>query len=119
MIGAYTQQYIYAALFAALTMTSLAVHSGDPLVVNILDKIVIFAIFFWGLDAFYRKWKSPESNRIIGGLVLSTCAFVIWVYYYGYIFKIYCFDTDQDRSNMWHALMHFVGSLGHNLIMLY
>jgi len=119
MIGAYTQQYIYAGLFALLTVTSVAVHSGDPLVVNILDKLVIFAVFLWGLNAFYHKWISPKSNNIVSFATLSTCFFVIWVYCYGYICNKYCFDPDPVRSNIWHASMHFVGSFGFYLMLLY
>ena len=115
IIGIYTKNYFYAFLFALLTMSSLAIHSGNPLFLNILDKQIIFAIFLQGLHCLY--YTPVRGEYLLRISIVLTFLFCIWVYCYGYIYKIGCFDANLKTRNQWHSMMHIVGTVGHSMIM--
>jgi hypothetical protein len=115
IIGIYTKNYFYAFLFALLTMTSLAIHSGDPLILNILDKQIIFAVFLHGLYCLYNT--PVRGEYILRVSIVLTFLFCIWVYCYGYIYKMGCFDPNLEIRNQWHSMMHVIGTFGHSMIL--
>lgn len=115
IIGVFMKNYFYAFLFALLTMTSLAIHSGDPLILNILDKQIIFAVFLHGL---YCLYSTPVRGKYLLRIcIVFTFLFCIWVYCYGYICNTGCFNPNPEISNRWHSIMHVIGTIGHSMIM--
>jgi hypothetical protein len=62
---------------------------------------------------------SKSVNLIKSCIILSTCVYVIWSYCYGYLTGDLCFYPNEEIAAIYHMFMHVVGSLGHNMIMLY
>lgn len=109
----YKKYYLYGLLFAGLTITSLCVHSNKYIYnnkshkINIIDKIIIASIFFYGGYILYTKFnKNPTLNIII----ITTFLACLWLYFYG------CFDKNPAISTKCRALLHMIGSFGHHLI---
>jgi len=111
----YKSNYLYATLFAILTVTSVAFHSkNNRTLIMAMDKIAIYSIILYGGYVCYNmnieRWKK--------GIIISTFLFCIGVYYYGYVEKDFCFHPDKTIGNQYHAILHLVGSIGHNMIIL-
>lgn len=113
--GIFTQDYLYSLLFALLTITSVSVHSNNTIFINVIDKLVILAIAIYGAYVFYNKITSDKW--ITGVIVLLSCFIVIYLYIYGYHAKNYCFHNEKYVAELYHCMMHVVGSFGHHLIM--
>jgi hypothetical protein len=118
-VGLLTQNYIYSALFATLFLTSIEVHTNNYLAINLLDKFVIFLVFLYGGFRLYEKHETSWWGTAKSCIILSTCLYVIWSYCYGYLTTDLCFYPNEEIATIYHMLMHLVGSLGHNMIMLY
>ena len=104
----YKNYYIYGALFFFLTLTSVLVHSYHTIYTNLLDKLFIISIVFYGayLLTFRRDNFIP---------ILITFFLTIFLYSYGYCTNQYCYGPYGDH---YHALLHFISSFGHHLIIL-
>jgi hypothetical protein len=116
--NAYHKQYVYAWIFLLLTTTSIFVHSGifeDDLQFNnqviALDKTIIACIFFYGSHLY---WKSLEKKIVIFPVI--SILIVIWFYVCGYFLGKYCFHLNRECANIYHSLIHIIGSLGHHSI---
>jgi len=120
-IAVYYGYYLYAGLFLALVITSLLYHSYYSPLTNILDKITIYAIVFYGGYLFYRKLTDYIYNDklmktkeyILSFFIVLTFLSNIVFYYYGYYYNCLCFCDDQTCANAYHSLMHCIGSFGH------
>jgi len=122
IIGLLTYNYLYSILFATLFVTSLGVHTTNYIAINLLDKLVIFLIFLYG--GYRLSEKLYFVSRSLWGIaklciIASTCLFVIWIYCYGYMTGDLCFHPVKEIGAIYHMSMHIVGSLGHNMIMLF
>jgi hypothetical protein len=121
LVASYYGYYLYAALFFALLITSLLHHSHYNQLTNILDKIVIFCIVFYGGYLFYKKLKEYINSKneftakeyLLSAAILITFLSTIFLYYYGYLNTCLCFSDDQDKAYLFHSFMHCVGSFGH------
>jgi len=100
--------YLYSFLFFCLTLTSVLVHSYHTLYTNLLDKLFIISIVFYG--AFLLT-----SRRDNVFLIVTTFFLTIFLYSYGYCTNQYCYGPHGD---LFHALLHFISSFGHHLIIL-
>ena len=109
----YTENYFYAFLFYCLTITSLIYHSTHTMYANVIDKIVIAFIFFYGAYNLYIK---SHKSIILNICIFTTFLFCIFVYIYGFLKSEYCFHSDECMANSYHTFMHIIGSLGHHLI---
>ena len=119
-IALYYRYYLYAALFFSLFITSLFQHSQYTLLTNILDKIFIFAVIFYGGYMFYNKITNFIFNEkfnikqiILSCIIVLTFLSTIVLYYYGYLHNCLCFCEDQIEANLFHSFMHCIVSLGH------
>ena len=108
----YKQYYIYSYLFAALTATSLLFHSNPNIYTNIIDKCAIVAIVLYGGFMLYNKIIIDNLHKVI--LICSSFISVLVYFFYGYYNKKYCYD--QNYSNHYHCLLHFISSVGHHFI---
>lgn len=113
------KEWIYAWIFLLLTTTSLFIHSGlfddDVEFENqmiYLDKTIISTIFFYGLY-LYMKSLSKKKNYF----PFLSISIVMWFYIGGYFLDKYCFDPNLHCAEVYHAVIHIVGSLGHHSIM--
>jgi len=118
-VGLLTSNHIYSILFATLFVTSVVVHTTNHIVVNLLDKLVIFLIFLYGGYRLYEKRYMTWWGIAKMCIIVSTCLFVVWVYCYGYLTGDLCFHPVKEICTIYHVFMHIVGSLGHNMIMLF
>ena len=110
----YKQEFIYSSLFFLLTITSIYFHSKSNIYYNLIDKISIFSVFYYGSYQLSRK-ISPEKTPLIMLIVASFLA-TIYLYFYGFLVSEYCFHKDKQIGDRYHALLHFIGSIGHHLI---
>ena len=119
LVAFYYGYYLYAGLFFALLITSLLHHSHYNLLTNILDKIAIYCIVFYGGYLFYKKLKEINKDKfttkqyVLSAAILITFLSTIFLYYYGYLNTCLCFSDDQTQAYLFHAFMHCVGSFGH------
>ena len=111
--------YTYSLLFALLFMTSLIVHSNVNAYTIALDKISIFAIVCYGGYLFTKKCISCNDffylliNMIF---ITSTFLLTIYLYYYGYLHKKYCYHPHAPIANLYHSFLHLTSFVGHTLI---
>ena len=106
---------IYLRLFTTLFITSLIVHTENNTYTNLLDKIPILGVVFYGGYLFWQKSNSRSSLKFY---VPITFLAVVFLYCYGYLTKSYCFNTDTEIAELYHALLHIISSVGHHLIMI-
>ena len=122
VVAFYCNYYLYAALFLLLLVTSLLYHCQYTYLTNILDKIAIFSIVFYGGWVFYKRLICSESfnikQLILSLLIVSTFLSSAVLYYYGYLNKCLCFCNDPTQANLFHSLVHCVTCIGHCCIMV-
>ena len=109
----YYKEKLYAALFAALTVTSLMYHyQPTNHYFNIADKIAVFTIVTYGGYRFASKhsgqWKTIEIAVLL--FFTGTLALFFWP-------NNFCHDPVTSIANTWHAVLHFLSSIGHILIL--
>jgi len=110
----YNKYYIYCFLFFCLTITSLIFHYNSNIYTNILDKIFVFAIVFYGGYMLYNK--TTIDNQICVLLIVITFVSCIFLFFYGYCIKDYCYHPDKCIGDKYHSILHIITSLGHHLI---
>ena len=110
----YKKYYIYSFLFLCLTITSLIFHYNNNIYTNILDKIFVFAVVFYGGNMLYHK--TTTDNQISVLLIVITFISCIFLFIYGYYVKDYCYHPDKHVANKYHSILHIISSLGHHLI---
>ena len=121
LVAFYYGYYLYAGLFFALLITSILHHSHYTPTTNILDKIAIYCIVFYGGYLFYKKLQEYINSKndfiakqyILSATILITFLSTIVLYYYGYLNTCLCFSEDQLQANLFLSFMHCVGSFGH------
>jgi hypothetical protein len=84
--------------------------------VNILDKIAILSVVLWGGYTFYMK--IGQLSTVFSGIILLTFLFCVFVFYYGYVSKQYCYHPDKTVGDRYHAILHIIAALGHHMIIL-
>jgi len=117
--GIYFKQYLYAFLFLFLTYTSIVHHSSKTPLTNILDKVALYSIIFYGGYKFYTSIisKNISSKNIIKYIfILTTFLSVVYLYSYGYLTSNYVFHPEYKMSQLYHVLMHLISSIGHHII---
>ena len=97
----------YAILFLLLWITSILYHTNKNMYTNIVDKIVIFAIFIYGLYLFYTKSKSNKT--IIKIFIILSFLLTILIYIHGQMYQ-------TKYEYILHSILHIIGSIGHHLI---
>jgi hypothetical protein len=118
------EYYVYSVLFGVLFITSIIVHVNAPnLYTNLLDKCVIGGIVLYGGYVFSRKCRDGLTggelgNATIATMIVFTFLATIFLYVYGFFYNKFVFSKDLKLAKTYHALMHFIGSFGHHLIVL-
>jgi hypothetical protein len=120
-IAYYYKYYIYSFLFLILFITSIIFHTQKNKISFIFDKISIILIVIYGGYLFYNKIIISEKsyqNFIIYFSILSTFVITIYLFYYGYYTKNYCYCDDEIIANYYHSFLHILSSIGHIFIMI-
>ena len=108
------EYYIYSLLFANLTITSVMFHTNNTIYTNILDKISILAVVFYGGGVLYNKINAHN----IGYVSIIVLSFLLCniLYFYGYYNKKYCYDPNKKIGDQFHCWLHIISSFGHHFI---
>jgi cation transport ATPase len=119
IVAYYYKYYVYGSLFAALIISSLVFHSNPQYIyTNLIDKIIILAIFIYGGYIFITKQNKTIKNRHIQIAIIFSFLTTIYLYYYGYVYNKYCYDNNKEIANKYHSLLHMIGSIGHVFIII-
>jgi hypothetical protein len=108
------QHYLYSFLFALLTLTSVVYHWTRNIYTNILDKIGIFLVVFYGTYNLHKKTHAYKFVFVT--LVVFLFLVTNMLYIYGYFTKQFCFHRKLCIGNKYHSLVHCISSLAHHLI---
>ena len=117
ILAYYVDEPIYFLLFSMLLTTSLIVHYTQDIFVYYCDKVVIYSIFFYGFLVFSMKLYKINTLYQMLLTVLVVFCFVMCVYIYDNYSNINLVILNKE-GYFYHILVHLVGSIGHNLIML-
>ena len=113
------EYYFYATLFLILTITSVMHHLNKNIYTLLLDKIPVYSIILYGGYLLYKKFDiTSRRNVLFIGCIVSTFLVTVYLYLYGYCTNQYCYNIDNKIGALYHAIMHIICSLGHNLIIL-
>lgn len=120
IVAFYFGYLFYSIIFFILVITSLIVHSNNNIYTNIIDKIPIFMVVFYGGYLFFKKCLRPIDIKQVVYMItiVSTFLITIYLYYFGYLNTKYCFCEDKEIANLYHSFLHFVSCIGHVLIVL-
>ena len=110
--------YLYAFLFIILTITSLIYHSNTTNLTYIIDKLGIIFVVLYGGYFFYNKCLNIQKpiDYFYAVIIVVTFLSTIFLYYYGFQCKHYCFSVDDKISQFYHVIIHLLSSVGHHLI---
>jgi cation transport ATPase len=116
----YFKHYIYAFLFFVLTFASIIYHSSRTKLTNIIDKIALYSVIFYGGYRFFSNLKGNIEINIKTiikyVLIVATFLAVVYLYTYGYLIDDYMFHPECKISQQYHCLMHLISSIGHHII---
>jgi hypothetical protein len=87
---------------------------------RLADKLIIFAIVFYGGYTMWVKWLAVKvfTWTVLAKYAAAVACFVgcVGLYYGGYVFSMGCFHQEICMQNYWHAAMHIIGSVGHHIV---
>ena len=119
--------YIYTILFINLLISSVIYHWIEYDLydnienINIIKKIykinenliIIYALFIF----LYKNFKNKRSI-FYNGMIIYLFLFSIYLWFYGFYKKKYCFDTNKEVSSKYHSFIHLLAVIDHLLIVL-
>lgn len=136
-LALYYDHYLYAFLFLILTITSVIHHKQSAefeeykKCINIIDKIAVYCVIFYGGYIFYNKLKNTYIDYNYGYyydydypiniksiIIIITFLAVVFLYGYGYLKNDYSFHPSPNVSQMYHGLLHLISSFGHHVIII-
>ena len=128
-LALYYDHYLYAFLFLLLTISSVIHHKQSAefeeykKCINIIDKIAVYCVIFYGGYIFYNKLKNTYIDyaypiNIKSIIIIVTFLAVVFLYGYGYLKNDYSFHPSPDVSQMYHGLLHLISSFGHHVIII-
>ena len=109
----FKRDFVYFMSFLLLLCSSLIFHSTHNEWISILDKIFVYNVIFQGGVRVFRNYKKSVLWTFLS---VFTFLGVCFLYMGGYFYNDFCFNEDTDLANKYHALVHLLGSLGHNTI---
>lgn len=110
----FKEEYLYSMFFLFLTITSLIFHSNNNIYTYTIDKIAIALIVAYGSYILYNKRN--ENTHLYFSFIMITFFACVYLYYYGFMCKQYCFCDDKCIAQKYHFLMHIIVSIGHHMI---
>ena len=110
----YKKYYLYSFLFGCLTITSLLFHTHTNIYTNLLDKMFVYAIVFYGGYMLYNK--TTKENQVNVVLIVLSFLCCLFFFFYGYSINEYCYHPDKYIGDTYHCMLHLIGSFGHHMI---
>lgn len=123
-VAHYYKYDFYSNIFAVLFTTSVIHHSNNNIYTNIVDKVAIYVVVFYGGWLLFNKITNREKmeytsyNLVLICLIVLSFLSTIYLYIYGYLTRTYCFYEDKMIANSYHSFLHFISCLGHIGIMV-
>ncbi len=114
----YYKYYLYSALFAGLTVSSLIHHSHKTLLSYWIDKLFVFSVVGYGGYVFYKKFSKNIINILYSIIAIITFLGTVILYYYGSMKGCFVFAEDMKECDYWHQILHLLSSVGHHSIIL-
>ena len=108
--------WIYAILFVALFKTSTLWRLYPSTATFLLDKVALNAVVFYGGYLLYYRLPEIHATWIVA--IVSTFVATVYLFYYGYLTKRYCYNKKKTIAANYHSLLHLISSFGHHLIVL-
>lgn len=112
----YYGDYVYCMLFCSLTGSSLMFHYNKNIYTNVIDKVCILGVVSYGGYVLYNK-STPEKIIHVSFAVFSFMV-TIFIFFYGYWVKDYCYHPDRHIGDKYHCMLHIVSSIGHHLVLV-
>lgn len=106
----------YSILFFLLFITSVLVRLYRSEATFLLDKTFVNLVTLYGGYILYTKL--PLINPVVIFLIISTFLVTLFLFYYGYMTRSFCYDDDKIVANTYHSLLHTIASIGHHLIVM-
>jgi len=116
IIAHYYDNDIYVFLFSCLLVTSLLVHYTQNEIICYIDKFFIFLIILYGGYLVFNKGICDCSANEYFCIFTIIITFLACVYLYLSGISNCPYEIYGVYGNHNHALLHFIGSFGHNLI---
>lgn len=110
----YKKYYFYCFLFVCLTITSVIFHYNTNIYTNLLDRIFVLAIVFYGGCMLYNKTTTNNQLRVL--LIVITFLCCIFFFFYGYYVNDYCYNPDKRIGDIYHCMLHIIASFGNHLL---
>ena len=107
------QEHYYSFTFKMLFITSILFHSNQSFFY--IDQLAVLQCVLYGMYQIYKKIDYTFYQAIV--LTCITLCFIatIILFYYGYIFKCFCYDPIY--SDYYHSFIHYITFVGHVLIL--
>ena len=136
ILGFYCNYILYSILFICLFITSIFYHTYNTDFTYIIDKVSILYVILYGTMLFFQKINDTNTNIhtitntnnvtfisrfiyiLMSIMIVLTFISVIYLYYYGYCYNIYCFNQNIDIAYWYQSLIHFISCFSHILIMI-
>ena len=114
-------EYIYSICFVILTFTSVAFHTSrldnttSPMESPwfIVDQIAIFTCVMVGTCIFFKK----STFGVVSITIVSMFFASLYMFYYGYLVKQFCYDPDIAIQYKWHSMVHCIISILNHLML--
>ena len=116
IIAYYYDNDIYVFLFSCLLVTSIFNHYTQNEIICYIDKFFIFLIILYGGYLVFNKSVCDCSANEYFCIFTILITFLACVYLYLSGISNCPYEICGVYGNHNHALLHFIGSFGHNLI---
>jgi len=108
------QEHYYSFAFKMLFITSILFHSNQSFFY--IDQISVFQVVLYGMYQTYKKIDYTFYQAIVLTCILLCFIATIILFFYGYIFKCFCYDPIY--SDYYHSFIHYITFVGHVLILI-
>jgi len=106
------KDFVYAALFFALTITSIMFHMHDKnRVLYAIDQVVVVSLVIYGGYRLYTKGRITPLFWVAVATFLATVVFFV----YGKHASQFCYHP--QHGNEFHSVLHLISSVGHHAIL--
>lgn len=108
-------EHYYSFTFKMLFITSVLFHYNSSSIMYYIDQISVIQVVLYGIYQIYKKIHYTFYQGIVLTCVILCFIATIILYFYGYIFKCFCYDPIY--SDYYHSLIHYISFVGHVLIL--
>ena len=116
IIAWYYDNNIYVFLFFCLLVTSVLNHYTQNEIIRYIDKFFVFLIIIYGGYLVFNKSVCDCTTNEYVCIFIIIITFLSCVYLYLSGLSNSPYEIYGLYGNHTHAVVHFIGSFGHNLI---